>query len=124
MCLLAGVLLIGVLLAGVLPLVVLLAVEEEMVLAESLFLGEKERIPPEWEIPEEEEELLLSGASPVLWYSWHPFSFAGWIGGHRHLCFWSLSMHWFADTEKKICEYQCSRCKRKIGINEEVWQLP
>jgi len=26
-------------------------VEEEMVLAESLFLEEKERIPPEWEIP-------------------------------------------------------------------------
>ena len=92
MCLLVGVLLAEVLLARVLLLVVLLVVEEEMVLAESLFLGEKERIPPEWEIPEEEEELLLSGASPVLWYSWHPFSFAGWIGGHRHLCFWSLSM--------------------------------
>jgi len=28
-------------------------------------------------------------------------------------------MHWFADTKKKICEYQCSRCKRKIGINEK-----
>ena len=80
MCLLAGVLLVGVLLAGVLPLVVLLAVEE-MVLAESLFLEEKERIPPEWEIPEEEEELLLSGALPVLWYLWYPFSFAGWTGG-------------------------------------------
>jgi len=47
MCLLAGVLLVEVLLAGALPLVVPLAVEGEMVLAESLFLGEKERIPPE-----------------------------------------------------------------------------
>jgi hypothetical protein len=41
------VLLAEVLLAGVLPLVVLLAVEEEMVLAESLFLEGKEKIPPE-----------------------------------------------------------------------------
>jgi len=41
------VLLAEVLLAGVLSLVVLLAVEEEMVLAESLFLEEKEKIPPE-----------------------------------------------------------------------------
>jgi len=46
MCLLAGVLLVEVLLAEILPLAALLAVEE-MVLAESLFLGEKERIPPE-----------------------------------------------------------------------------
>ena len=68
MCLLAGVLLIEVLLAGVLPLAVLLAVEREMVLAGSLFLGAKEKIPPEWEIPEEEKELLLSGVLPVLWY--------------------------------------------------------
>ena len=57
MCLLAGVLLIEVLLAGVLPLAVLLAVEGEMVLAESLFLGEKEKIPLEWEISEEEKEM-------------------------------------------------------------------
>ena len=54
MCLLAGELLLGVLLAAVRLLLVLLAVEEEMVLAESLRLGEKEKIPPEWEIPEEE----------------------------------------------------------------------
>jgi len=100
MCLLAGVLLIEVLLAGVLPLAVLLAVEGEMVLAESLFLGEKEKIPPEWEIPEE-EELLLFGTWFVPWYSWHLFSSAGWTGGHRRLCFWFLPMHWFAVTEKK-----------------------
>ena len=120
MCLLAGVLLIEVLLAGALPLVVLLAVEGEMVLAESLFLGEKERIPLEWEIPEEGEELPLSGASCVPWYSWHLFSSAGRTGGHRHLCFWFLPMRWFAVTEKRICEYQCGRCKSKIGMNEEV----
>jgi len=47
MCLLVGVLLLGVLLAGVCLLMVLLVVEEEMVLAESLRLGEKEKIPPE-----------------------------------------------------------------------------
>jgi len=41
------VLLIEVLLAEVLPLAVLLAVEGEMVLAGSLFLGEKEKILPE-----------------------------------------------------------------------------
>ena len=98
MCLLAG-----VLLAGVCLLPVLLAVEGEMVLAESLLLEEKEKIPPEWEIPEEEEEeeSPLSGALIVPWYSWHPFSFAGWTGGHRHLGSWFLLMHWFAVTTKR-----------------------
>jgi hypothetical protein len=105
MCLLAGVPLIEVLLVGVLLLVVLLAIEGEMVLAESVFLEKKERIPPELEIPEEEGELPLSGALFVPWYSWHLFSFAGWTGGHRHLYLWSLPMHWFADTERRICEY-------------------
>jgi len=52
-----------------LPLVALLAVEEEMVLAESVFLEEREKIPPELEIPEEEGELPLSSALFVLWYS-------------------------------------------------------
>jgi len=92
--------LIGVLLAEVLPPVVLLALEGEMVLAVSLFLEEKERIPLEWEIPEEEGELPLSGASFVPWYFWSLFSSAGWTGGQRHLCFWFLPMHWFAVTEK------------------------
>jgi len=69
MCLLVGVLLLGVLLAGVRLPPVLLVVEGEMVLAESLLLEEKERIPPEWEIPGEEEELPLSGAWFVPWYS-------------------------------------------------------
>ena len=55
-------LLLGVLLAGVHLLLVFLAVEGEMVLAESLCLEEKEKTPLEWEIPEEEEELPLSGA--------------------------------------------------------------
>ena len=119
MCLLAEVLLVEVL-----PPVVLLALVGEMVLVASGLLEKKGKTPPELEMPEEEGELLLSGALPVLWYLWHPFSFAGWTGGHRHLCFWSLPMRWFADAEKKTCEYQCSRCKRKIGINEKVWQLP
>jgi len=77
MYLLAEVLLVEVLLVGVLPLVVLLALEGEMVLAVSVFLEKKERIPPGLEIPEEEEELLLSGALCVLWYSWYLFSSAG-----------------------------------------------
>jgi len=64
MCLLAEVFLVGALLVGVLLLVVLLAVEGEMVLVVSVFLG-KERIPPELEIPEE-EELPLSSAWFVL----------------------------------------------------------
>jgi len=69
MCLLAEVLLVGALLIGFLPFVVLLAVEGEMVLVVSIFLEKKERIPLELEIPEEEGELLLSGALFVLWYS-------------------------------------------------------
>jgi len=93
MCLLAGVHLLGVLLGGVRLLPVLFAVEGEMVLAESLLLEEKEKIPPEWEILEEEEESPLSGALFVPWYSWHPFSFAGWTGEHRHLGSWFLLMH-------------------------------
>jgi len=94
MCLLAEVLLVEVL-----PPAVLLALEGKMVLAESLLLEEKEKIPPEWEIPEE-EELPLSGALFLPWYSWYPFSFAGWTGGHRHLGSWFLPMHWFAVTKK------------------------
>ena len=77
MCLLAEVLLVEALLVGVLPLVVLLALEGEVVLAESLLLEKKERIPPGLEIPEEERELPLSGALFVLWYSWYLFSSAG-----------------------------------------------
>jgi hypothetical protein len=100
MSLLAEVLLVEVLPVEVLPPVVLLALEGEMVLAESLLLEEKERIPPGWEIPEEEES-PLSGALFVPWYSWHPFSFAGWTGGHRHLGFWFLLMHWFAVTKER-----------------------
>ena len=44
----------------------LLAVEEEMVLAESVFLEGKDKIPPELEIPEEEGGWPLSGALFVL----------------------------------------------------------
>jgi len=120
MCLLAELLLVGALLVGVLPFGVLLAVEGQMVLAVSVFLEKKKkRIPPELEIPEEEGELLLSGALLVLWCSWNLFSSAGWTGGHRHLCFWSLPMRWCADTERKIHEYKCNRYKSEIGIKIE-----
>jgi len=119
MCLLAEILLVGALLVGVLPLVVLLAVEGEMVLTVSVFLEKKERIPPELEVPEGEKELLLSGALFVLWYSWHLFSSVGWTGGHRHLCFWSLPMRWCADTERKIRECKCNRHKSDISIKIE-----
>jgi len=103
MRLLAEVLLVGVLPVEALPPVVLLALEGEMMLAESLRPEEKEKIPPEWEIPEEEEEeeLPLSGTLFLPWYSWHPFSSAGWTGGHRRLGSCFLSMHWFAVTKKK-----------------------
>ena len=83
------------LLFGVLP------VAEEMVLVVSGLLEKKEKIPPELEIPEEEEVLLLSGALFALWYSWHLFSSADWTGGHRCLCFWFLPMHRYADIEGK-----------------------
>jgi len=78
-----------------------------MVLAKFLLLEAKERIPPE-----EEEELPLSGALCVPWYSWHLFSSTGWTGGHQHLF---LPMHWFAVTEWRIYGCQYSRCKSKIG---------
>jgi len=119
MCLLAEAPLVGALLFGVLPFVVLLVVEGEMILAESVFQEKKERIPQELEIPEEEGELPLSGALFVLWYSWHLFSSAGWTGGHRHLCSWSLPMRWYADTKRKIREYKCNRYKNEIGIKVE-----
>ena len=84
---LAEALLAGVLLGGVLLFGVLLAAEGEMVFAVSVLLENKERIPPELEIPEEEGALLLSGALFVLWYSWHLLSSADWTGRHRYFCF-------------------------------------
>ena len=98
----------------------LLAVGEEMVLAKSVFLEEKEKIPPELEIPEEKGEWPLSGALFVLWYSWHLFSSTGWTGGHRHLCFWSLPMRRYAASGIRICKHGCGGCKNGIGINEKV----
>jgi len=65
---LVGLLLTEVLLAGVLPSVVLPALVWEMVLAAFGLLEKKEKTPPELEIPEEEGELPLSGASIVPWY--------------------------------------------------------
>ena len=55
-------LLFEVLPAGVLPSVMLPALGGEMVLAMSGLLEKRERIPPELEIPEEEEDLPPSGA--------------------------------------------------------------
>ena len=109
----AEVLLVETLLVGVLPLVVLLALEEEMALVASGLLEKKEKILPELEIPEE-GELPLSGALFVPWYSWHLFSFAGWTGGHRYLYLWSLPMHWFADTERRICDTSAADAKVKL----------
>ena len=90
-----------------------------MVLAVSVFLENKERIPPGLEIPEEEVELLLFDALFVLWYSWYLFSSAGWTGGHRHLYFWSLPMRWSADTERKTRKCKSDKYKNKIGIKIE-----
>ena len=87
MCLLVGVLLAEVLLVGVLPLVVFLALVGKRVLVAFELLEKKGKTPPGLEIPKEEEELLLSDAWFVPWYSWHLFFSAGWNGGHRHLGF-------------------------------------
>jgi len=119
MFLLAEVLLAGVLLIGVLPLEVLLVAEEEE-FAVSGLLEKKEMILLGSEILEEERALLFFDALLVIWYFWHLFSSADWTGGQRHLCFWSLPMHQYADTAMKICEYKCNGCKNEIGIDEEV----
>ena len=71
MCLLAEVLLVEVL-----PPVVLLALVGEMVLVASGLLEKKGKTPPELEMPEEEGELLLSSALPVLRYLWHLLTLA------------------------------------------------
>jgi hypothetical protein len=115
MCLPAEVLLIEALLVGVLPLVVLLAAEKGMVLAVSVFLETRERILPELEILEE-EVLLLSGASFVLWYSWYLFFSVDWTRGHQHFYFWSLPMRWCADTEREIRKCKCNRYKSEFGM--------
>ena len=63
-----------VLLAGVLPFGVLLVAEEEMVLVVSGLLEKKGMILLGSETLGEEEVLLFSGASLVIWYSWNIFS--------------------------------------------------
>ena len=87
-----------VLLPGVLPFVVLLVAEEEMVLVVSGLLEKKEMILLGSEIFGEEEALLFSGASLVIWYSSNLFSSVDWTGGHRQSYFWPLPMYRFADT--------------------------
>ena len=88
---------------------VLLAVEVEMVLAESGLLVKKGTIPHESVTLEEEEEAsLFSDALLVTWYSWGPFSLLGWTGGHRQPSwyFWSLPICQFADTTINVSRVQ------------------
>jgi len=96
MFLLDEVLLAEVLLAGA-----LLVIEGKMVLAVSGLLEKKGMILLGSETLGEEEPLLFSGASLVIWYSWNLFSSVGWTGGHRHSYFWSLLMYRYADTTMK-----------------------
>jgi len=90
------------LLAGVLLFGVLLAAEEETVLVVSELLEKREMIPPESVTLEEEEALLFSGVSLVIWYSWNLFSLVGWTGGHQQSYFWSLPICQCADTTMKV----------------------
>jgi len=94
-------LLAEVLLAGILPFGVLLVAEEEMVLLVSGLLETKEMILLGSETLGEEEALLFSGASLVIWYSWNLFSSIDWTGGHRQSYFWSLPMYRYTDTTMK-----------------------
>ena len=89
------------LLAGVLPFEVLLVAEEEMVLVVSELLEKKGMILLGSETLGEEDALLFSGASLVIWYSWNLFSSVDWTGGHRQSYFWSLPMCRYADTAMK-----------------------
>jgi len=94
---LAKVLLAGVLLLGVLPVA-----EGEMVLAVSGLLEKKGMILLGSETLGEEEALLFSGASPVIWCSWNLFSSVDSTGGHPQSYFWSLQMYQYADTTMKV----------------------
>jgi len=75
------------------PLVVILLREllpvagEEMVPVASGLLERREKILLELETLGEEEVLLSSGASLVIWCSWRLSFSPGWTRGHRHLCF-------------------------------------
>jgi len=90
-----------VLLAEVLLPGALLVVEGEMVLAVSGLLEKKGMILLGSETLEEEEALLFSGASLVIWCSWNLFSSVDWTGGHRQSYFWSLPRYQYADTTMK-----------------------
>jgi len=102
--------LVGILLCELLP-----AAEEEMVPVASGLLERREKILLELETLGEEEVLLSSGASLVIWCSWSLSSSPGWAGGHRHLCFWSLPMHQCALPRMRIREYKRIRWKNEIG---------
>ena len=84
---------------------VLLAVEVDMVLAESGFLVEKGTILHELAtLGEEKKVALFSSVLPVTSCSWGLFSSLGWTGGHWHLSwyFWSLLICQIADTTTKV----------------------
>jgi len=72
-----------VLLAEVLLAGALLVVEGEMALAVSGLLEKKGMILLGSETLGEEEALLSSGISLVIWYSWNLFSSVHWTGGHQ-----------------------------------------
>ena len=93
---------------------------EEKVSGVFELLEKREKIPLGLEILGEEKALPFFDVLLVNWYSWHLFSSADWIGGHRHLCFWSLPMHRCAGTTMKIREHKCNRCKNRIGMGERV----
>jgi len=90
-----------VLLAGILLFGVFLVAGEEMVHAVSGLLEKKGMTLLGSETLGEEEALLLSGASLVVWYSWNLFASVDWTGGHQHSYFWSLPMYRYADTTTK-----------------------
>jgi len=83
----------------------LLAVEVEMVLAESGLLEKKgTTLHESVTLGEEKKVALFSGVLPVTWCSWGLFSSLGWTRGHRHLSwyFWSLLIFQIADTTTKV----------------------
>jgi len=111
----AEALLVGVLLLRVLPVA-----EKEVVPVVSGFLEKREKILLGSVILGEEKVLLSSGTLPLTWCSWSLSSSAGWTGGHRHLCFWSLPMRLYADTMMEICKYEYDRYKSGIGMDKRV----
>jgi len=104
-------LLVEVLLAGVLLFGVLLVAGEEMVLAVSglLELGS--------ETLREEEALLLSSASLVVWYSWNLFSSVDWTRGIDSRTSGLCRCTGMLIQQRKVYEYKRNRYKNGIGMS-------